>query len=55
MAKAKTCAELTKENEAHSAQIASLTRQVRKIWALLQERMDGDGRVTRALAKVDEG
>lgn len=47
MAKAKTTAELTKEVE-------SLKRQLAAIWELLRERMDGDGRVTKAEEAVKE-
>ena len=49
---AKTTAQLTQEVEAQKAQIASLVRQVRQIWALLRDRMDGDGRVTKAMARA---
>ena len=42
---AKTTAQLTKEVDALKLQLAA-------IWELLRERMDGDGRVTKALAKA---
>jgi len=48
MADTKTTKELT-------AEVEDLKAQVKALWDLLRERMDGDGRVTRALAKVDEG
>jgi len=48
MAKTKTTAELT-------AELESLKAQIDKIWALLKQRMDGDGRVSRAMAEADKG
>ena len=48
MAKAKTTAELTKEVDALKAQIDAL-------WEFLRVRMDGDGQVTRAMAKAAKG
>ena len=55
MVKAKTTAELTKElvdmtadRVSQDLKIAHLDKQIEAIWALLQERMDGDGRVTKA-------
>ncbi len=55
MAKAKTTAELTKElvdmtaeMQGQDIKIANLDVQVEAIWGLLFERMDGDGRVTKA-------
>ena len=47
MAKAKTTAELT-------AELTDLKAQVKALWDLLLDRMDGDGRVTRAMGQLDK-
>ena len=61
MAKAKTTAELTKAHTDMTAEmvgqdikIANLDVQIEVIWGLLFERMDGDGRVTKAKKAATE-